>query len=151
MVSGFTYLSSGYLSGYANLKIPFLRFFPKSIDVVASTIPLPFPWFRLSSENNVIWSLNCVSCDVVEHQIGPIFRFFRLLTVAINIFFHSLRFPWFTIFGNYRVQTWYGANFAGWFCIFNRSLTLNSLTTFKICQSYFSLFLSKQLSQLSQV
>ena len=39
-------------------------------------------------------------------------RFFDSSQLQLTIF-HSLRFPWFTIFGDYRMQTWCGSIFAG--------------------------------------
>ena len=91
-------------------------FFSKTIDFIASTLSLPLPWFRLSFENIVLWLFWTVLTAIwfnikLVSSVGS--RFFDSSQLKLTISFHSLRFPWFTIFGIYRMQTWCGSKFAG--------------------------------------
>ena len=92
-VSDFTYLLSGYLSGYAILKIPFSWFFfPKSIDVVARTVPFPSRSFGYRPRRTCsgCWTVLAAIWFNIKLVSSVGSRFFRLLTVPINNYFFIL-------------------------------------------------------------
>ena len=98
MVSDFTYRLSCNLSGCAISKIPFLWFFPKTIDVKASTVPLPSRGFGYRPITTCFgrWTVLAAIWFNVKLISSVGSRFFRLSQLKLTIIFPSLRFPWCT-------------------------------------------------------
>ena len=95
MVSDFTYLLSGYLSGYAILKFPFLWFFQNQLTLLLAQFDCPSRSFgyRPRTTCSGCWTVLAAIWFNIKLVSSVGSRFFRLLTVAINNYFSFFALP----------------------------------------------------------